>query len=85
MSRPIKFFFTCPKCDHEQQVGVIFGEQARTYGPPEMCDPGSSDEVDSGGMCEKCSYEFPEDELFEKAANIARERQEAYDESQYEG
>lgn len=80
----IKFFYTCPRCDHEQEVGVILGSPAQTYGPPENCDPGSPDEVDSGRECERCGHEFAEDALCEKASNIARERFEAYEETKYE-
>lgn len=84
MSHPIKFFHTCPRCDHEQEVGVIFGYAPIIGGPPEACDPGAPDEVDSNGACEKCGYEFEEDTLFEKAAEISRDRQEAHDESKYD-
>lgn len=78
--RPILFFYTCPQCDHEQEVGVIAGEDAITSGPPEACDPGSPSEVDSGGECEKCGSEFDEGTLIEKAYAVARDRSEAANE-----
>jgi len=74
--RTIKFFYTCPECEHEQDVSVIPGTPARTCGPPENCDPGDGDEVDSGGACEKCGCEFEEDKLFDKASDIARDQSE---------
>jgi transcription elongation factor Elf1 len=80
MSKPIKFFFTCPRCEHEQEVGVILGSDPIIGGPPEACDPGSPDEVDSGGACEKCGYEFEEDQLFVKASNMAFDRAHEYPE-----
>jgi hypothetical protein len=79
MSHPTKFFYTCPKCDNEQEVGVILGEAAQTYGPPENCYPGSPHEVDSGGACEKCGCEFDEGTLCEKAIETARDRAEGLD------
>jgi hypothetical protein len=79
MSHPIKFTYTCPRCDHEQEVGVIPGEAAKTWGPPESCHPGSPDEVNSGGVCEKCGFDFDEGTLCEKAIETARDRAEGLD------
>lgn len=80
MSRPIKFFFTCPNCEHEQEVSVIPGTDDIIGGPPEACEMGSAAEIDSGGTCEKCGVEFAEDALVEKAYEIARDRAERADE-----
>lgn len=74
------FLYSCPQCDHEQEVGVIPGTPAKTWGPPEFCDPGSDHEVDFGGACEVCGYEFDESKLFEKADDIVKDRADNYNE-----
>lgn len=83
MSRPITFFFTCPNCEHEQEVGMWPIIPARTYGPPEMCSPEEGGEVENG-TCEQCGHEFAEDAVREKGMNIANERREAAEEDRAE-
>ena len=59
--RAFNFFYTCPNCEHDQEVGVIPGIPAKISGPPESCYPEEPAEVDSGGVCEECGFEFDED------------------------
>lgn len=70
-------FYTCKNCDHEFELEVEATPPtpARTYGPPENCEPAFEGEfcIISGGACPKCETEVDEanaeDEFWENIAD----------------
>lgn len=80
MSKPIKIFWTCRNCHHENEINVTPVIPARTYGPPENCSPEEGGEIEPS-ECQNCGADFPQDECIERAAEKERETEERWADS----
>ena len=66
------FTYHCPNCDCALEITYTFGEDAKTYGPPEQCHDGWPSEY-GPEQCSKCGEALNSADIEEKAAEWAED------------
>ena len=66
--------YTCPNCDHPQELKVTPPTPAQISGPPERCYPAEDGEFEPA-QCENCGEDFDYEKVMDAAADRCAELQ----------
>ena len=70
--------YDCAQCEHTFDVDVTFAEEARIWGPPDKCHPGSPASF-TPQYCPECDAEIDAAEVYESACDWVQGDEEDYE------